>query len=171
MKEPHVILVDKDDNQIGIMPKLEAHVQGKLHRAISVFIFDDQGNWMLQKRAGHKYHSPNLWSNTCCSHPFPEEEVSDSANRRLKEEMGLTCDLKKAFTFIYHSEFKNKLIEHELDHVFVGVTNTLPKINKDEANDWKWISFADLENDVKLNPDNYTVWFKLIYQRVNDFYN
>lgn len=169
MEEPHVILVDKDDNQIGTMPKLEAHVQGKLHRAISVFIFDDQGNWMLQQRASHKYHSPNLWSNTCCSHPYPEEEVFESANRRLKEEMDLVCDLKKAFTFIYHSEFENKLIEHELDHVFIGVTNTLPKINANEVDDWKLISFSDLENDVKQNPDNYTVWFKLIYQKVNEF--
>lgn len=169
MIEPNVILVDKHDNEIGVMPKLKAHIQGELHRAISVFIFDLDGNWIMQKRAAHKYHSANLWSNTACSHPLPGEKTIDSANRRLIEEMGIDCKLDKAFSFIYRAELDHNLIEHELDHVFVGYTSQLPQPNPEEVADWEAVSFADLERDVKLFPENYSEWFKLIYIKVNIF--
>lgn len=169
MIEPNVILVDKHDNEIGVMPKLKAHIQGQLHRAISVFIFDLDGNWIMQKRAAHKYHSANLWSNTACSHPLPGEKTIDSANRRLIEEMGIDCKLDKAFSFIYRAELDHNLIEHELDHVFVGYTSQLPKPNPEEVADWEAVSFVDIERDVKLFPENYSEWFKLIYNKVNIF--
>lgn len=167
MQEPSVVLVDENDNEIGVMPKLEAHQKGLLHRAISVFLFDLDGKWMLQKRAAQKYHSTNLWTNTCCSHPFPNEKTLAAAHRRLFEEMGLVCKLNKALNFVYRAELDNHLIEHEFDHVFIGYTANLPIINKQEASDYKIISFEALDNDVQKNPTNYTEWFKLLYKKVN----
>lgn len=167
MIEPQVILVDKNDQELGTMPKLLAHQQGQLHRAISVFIFDLDGNWILQQRAGGKYHSSNLWSNTACSHPLPGETTIDAANRRLVEEMGIDCRLEKAFSFIYRAELDNDLIEHELDHVYVGFTSQIPHPNPDEVSAWRVIDFTLLDGDVKENPENYTEWFKLIYNKVN----
>lgn len=167
--EPFVVLVDIDDNDLGTMPKLEAHEKGMLHRAISVFLFDYNGNWIVQQRALDKYHSSGLWTNTCCSHPYPNETAIDAASRRLMEEMGVECELNFAFKFMYQTKLDNNFIEHELDHVFVGFTNQLPKPNVDEVKTWKLMSFLEIHQDVQNNPDHYTEWFKLLYQKVNLF--
>lgn len=167
MKEKRVVLVDDNDNELGTMPKLEAHQKGLLHRAISVFLFDLDGNWILQKRAAEKYHSANLWTNTCCSHPYPNEKTKIAAERRLVEEMGITCNLNKVLSFVYRAELENGLIEHEFDHVFVGFTSKLPKPTKEEVSDWKIVSFEALDNEVQHFSEQFTEWFKLIYRKVN----
>lgn len=167
-KQDYVILVDANDNETGTMQKLEAHQKALLHRAISVFICNSNGEWLLQKRALQKYHSNGLWTNTSCSHPFPGESSLDAANRRLWEEMGLKTELTEIFTFIYKEPLDNALTEHELDHVFFGVTDDKPEINPDEVEDWKYISFNDLEADIKKSPNNYTVWLLKIFNRVNE---
>lgn len=169
MNEPHVILVNKNDRPLGTMPKMEAHQKGVLHRAISIFLFDLNGNFLLQKRAANKYHSAKLWSNTCCSHPLPEENAIDAANRRLTEEMGMKCDLNFAFKFLYKTNLENGLIEHELDYVFVGFTNTIPQINTDEVSNWCYLPYDLLHEHVRQHPENYTEWFKLLYKKVNLF--
>ena len=163
-----VILVDENDNQVGVMPKLEAHQKGLLHRAFSVFIFNSKYELLLQKRASSKYHSGGLWTNTCCSHPREGEEILDAANRRLIEEMGIETSLRKVHDFIYKAELDNDLTEHEFDHVFYGIYNEDPIINKDEADDFKWIDMDSLNEDIKKNGDNYTIWFKIAFEY---FYN
>ena len=168
-KQDYVILVDSSDNETGTMQKMEAHQKALLHRAISVFICNSNGEWLLQKRALQKYHSNGLWTNTSCSHPFPGESSIDAANRRLWEEMGLKADITEIFTFIYKEQLDNALTEHELDHVFFGITDDKPVINPDEVNDWKYISFNELESDIKNNPENYTVWFLKIFRQVNEY--
>ncbi len=167
-KEDFVILVNIADKEVGSLEKLEAHKKAVLHRAISVFICNSEGDWLLQRRAFDKYHSRGLWTNTCCSHPLPGETSLEAANRRLKEEMGMQADLNEIFWFTYKEPLDNELTEHELDHVFVGITDELPKINPTEVNDWKYISFEELKTDIKTHPERYTVWFKMIYERVND---
>lgn len=166
-KEDFVILVDKADNEIGQMEKLDAHKKALLHRAISVFICNSKGEWLLQRRALNKYHSNGLWSNTCCSHPFPGESSLEAANRRLKEEMGLETNLEEIFWFTYKETLDNELIEHELDHVFIGFTDIQPKINMTEVVEWKYINPDDLKTDIKNHPEKYTVWFKMIFDRVD----
>ena len=168
MSKENVILVDKNDNQVGLMPKLEAHQNGVLHRAFSIFIFNSKYELLLQKRASSKYHSGGLWTNTCCSHPREGEDTLDAANRRLTEEMGIETSLRKVHDFIYKAELDNNLTEHEFDHVFYGVYNEDPVINKDEADDFKWIDMGLLNEDIKINGDNYTVWFKIAFEY---FYN
>ena len=168
MPEDNVILVDKNDNQVGLMPKLEAHQKGVLHRAFSVFIFNNKYELLLQKRATSKYHSGGLWTNTCCSHPREDEDILDAANRRLIEEMGIETTLRKVYEFTYKAELDNDLIEHEFDHVFYGVYNEDPSINKDEAEGFKWIDMDSLNEDIKTNGDIYTVWFKIAFDY---FYN
>ena len=168
MSEEKVILVDKNDNQVGLMPKLEAHEKGLLHRAFSIFIFNSRYELLLQKRASSKYHSGGLWTNTCCSHPREGEDTLDAANRRLDEEMGIKTSLRKVYDFIYKAELDNQLTEHEFDHVFYGVCDRDPKLNKDEAEDFKWIDMETLNNDIIKNEDNYTVWFKIAFEY---FYN
>ena len=163
-----VILVDEKDNQVGLMPKLEAHQKGLLHRAFSVFIFNSDYKLLLQKRASSKYHSGGLWTNTCCSHPRDGEDVIDAANRRLNEEMGIKTSLRKVFDFIYTAELDNNLIENEFDHVFYGVYDIDPIINKEEAEDFKWVDMKTLKNDIENNKDQYTVWFKIAFDY---FYN
>ena len=163
-----VILVDENDNQVGVMPKLEAHQKGLLHRAFSVFIFNSKYELLLQKRASSKYHSGGLWTNTCCSHPREGEEILDAAKRRLIEEMGIDTSLRKVHDFIYKAELDNDLTEHEFDHVFYGIYNEDPIINKDEADDFKWIDMDSLNEDIKTNGDNYTIWFKIAFEY---FYN
>lgn len=167
MQEIRVILVDDDDNELGTMPKLEAHQKGILHRAVSVFLFDLDGNWLLQKRAAEKYHSANLWTNTCCSHPYPKEDTKKAAERRLVEEMGIQSELIKVLSFVYRAELDNGLVEHEFDHVFIGFTAELPLPNKEEVSDWKIVSFEALDNEVQNNPKQFTEWFKLIYRKIN----
>ena len=168
MSEEKVILVDKNDNQVGLMPKLEAHEKGVLHRAFSIFIFNSKYELLLQKRASSKYHSGGLWTNTCCSHPREGEDILDAANRRLDEEMGIKTSLRKVYDFIYKAELDNQLTEHEFDHVFYGVFDKDPILNKDEAEDFKWVEMETLNNDIIKNEDNYTVWFKIAFEY---FYN
>tara|TARA_B100000513_G_scaffold103612_1_gene44496 strand:- start:128 stop:646 length:519 start_codon:yes stop_codon:yes gene_type:complete len=163
-----VILVDENDNQVGVMPKLEAHQKGLLHRAFSIFIFNSKYELLLQKRASSKYHSGGLWTNTCCSHPREGEEILDAAKRRLIEEMGIDTSLRKVHDFIYKAELDNNLTEHEFDHVFYGIYNEDPIINKDEADDFKWIDMDSLNEDIKTNGVNYTIWFKIAFEY---FYN
>jgi isopentenyl-diphosphate delta-isomerase len=166
MNANEVILVDERDSAIGTMEKMEAHEKGLLHRAFSVFLFNDRGEMLLQRRALEKYHSPGLWTNTCCSHPMQNESVEIAANRRLMEEMGMECTLSKAFDFIYRAELENNMIEHEFDHVFIGLTNQIPRINTAEVCEWKWTPLYDVYIDVQINPSRYTEWFKIALPEV-----
>ena len=168
MSKENVILVDEKDNQVGVMPKLEAHEKGLLHRAFSIFIFNNKYQLLLQKRAISKYHSGGLWTNTCCSHPKEGEDTLSAAIRRLDEEMGIKTSLRKVYDFIYKAEVGNSLIEHEFDHVFYGIYDSEPVLNKEEADDYKWIDMETLKNDIDKNPDQYTVWFKIAFDY---FYN
>lgn len=161
----YVILVDEQDNEIGVMEKLRAHELGKLHRAFSVFIFNDKKELLLQQRAINKYHSGGLWTNTCCSHPSPNETIKDAAIRRLYEEMGMTCDLKIINNFIYKTEFENGLIEHEFDYILTGISNSTPLINKTEVESYKWQQISEIQNDINLNPNQFTTWFKIAIQK------
>ena len=161
-----VILVDERDIAIGVMEKMEAHRKGALHRAFSIFLFNGKGEMLLQRRALAKYHSPGLWTNTCCSHPMQGESVEVAADRRLREEMGMTCTMYKAFDFIYKAELENDLIEHEFDHVLFGTTNEPPVINPEEVSEWKWIPVYDVYIDVQLYPARYTEWFKIALPEV-----
>jgi isopentenyl-diphosphate delta-isomerase len=166
--EEQVILVDENDNQIGVMPKMEAHEKGVLHRAFSVFTFNEKGELMLQQRAAHKYHSPLLWTNTCCSHQRSGETNLEAGKRRLQEEMGFTTELKEVFSFIYKAPFDNGLTEHELDHVLVGYFDVEPNINKEEVEDYKWMLLEDVKSDIEKNPSIYTEWFKIIFKESFD---
>ena len=161
-----VILVNKKDEVVGTEEKMKAHQQGKLHRAFSIFLFNKKGETLIQKRAKSKYHSGGLWTNTCCSHPRPDENLGQAAKRRLKEEMGISCNLKKIFSLIYKAKVGN-LTEYEFDHVFFGRFDGKPKPNKKEVADWQWIKLADLKNDIKKNPQKYTPWFKIIVKKLS----
>lgn len=163
-----IILVDEDDKEIGVKEKLKAHLEGKLHRAFSILIFNSKGEILIQKRSKLKYHSAGLWSNTCCSHPGPNENLVEAAKRRLKEEMGVECDLNEVFTFAYRIKIGN-LIENEIDHVFFGKFDGHPKIDKNEVEDFKWVNPKDLEKDIKKHPQKYTFWFKKILNHVKKF--
>lgn len=165
MKEEQVILVNENDEQIGTMPKMEAHEKGVLHRAFSVFILNAKGELMLQQRAAIKYHSPLLWTNTCCSHQRVGESNIEAGKRRLQEEMGFVTDLKDVVSFIYKAPFDNGLTEHEYDHVMVGYYNDDPKINTEEVESFKWMSLEDVKNDIDVDPDKYTAWFKIIFAK------
>jgi len=169
--EESVVLVDDHDVALGIMGKLEAHITGTLHRAVSVFIFNSRGEFLLQQRAAEKYHSAGKWSNTCCSHPRPNESNADAARRRLQEEMGMDCDLQEWFNFTYHAEFDNGLIEHEYDHVFIGQCDELPIPNPLEVSGFKYIDPQSLNLAINQNPDDYTEWFKLCLQQINQSKN
>ena len=168
MKKENVVLVDRNDNPMGLMPKLEAHEKGVLHRAFSVFILNRKGQLMLQRRALDKYHSPGLWTNTCCSHPRESESIIKAGLRRLKEEMGFTTPLEPMFSFIYKSKFDNGLTEHEFDHVLLGYYDKQPFINAIEVSEWKWMSLEKIILEIKNKPEEFTVWFKIIFER---FYN
>ena len=161
-----VILVDKNDKEVGSMEKQEAHTKGLLHRAFSVFIFNDKNELLLQRRALKKYHSGGLWTNTCCSHPRQNETTLDAANRRLVEEMGMRCIIKKQFDFIYKAKLANNLYEHEFDHVFFGFSNEQPQINTDEVEEYTYKTLEDIGNEIKTNPEKYTEWFKICFKEV-----
>lgn len=161
-----VILVDENDNEIGVMEKLMAHKLGLLHRAISVFIFNSKGELLLQQRSINKYHSRGLWTNTACSHPAPGESVNHAAQRRLKEEMSLEAELDFCFKFIYKVQFSNGLFENEMDYVFVGFSDETPKPDPNEVADFRWISEEELKQQIKEQPEEFTEWFKLCSQRV-----
>lgn len=168
MIEEQVILVNAQDEPIGLMNKMEAHEKAVLHRAFSVFILNDKNEVMLQQRAHHKYHSPLLWTNTCCSHQRAGETNIEAGKRRLFEEMGFQTELKELFHFIYKAPFDNGLTEHELDHVMIGYYNEAPIINPDEVESWKWMSIEAIKEDMKQHPETYTVWFKIIF---DEFYH
>lgn len=168
MIEEQVILVDIHDTPIGTMNKMEAHEKAVLHRAFSVFILNENNEVMLQQRAAHKYHSPLLWTNTCCSHQRVGETNIEAGKRRLFEEMGFTTELKELFHFIYKAPFDNGLTEHELDHVMIGYSNENPVINPEEVESWKWMSIEAIKEDMNVNPKDYTVWFTIIF---DEFYH
>lgn len=161
-----LILVDEKDVQTGTCEKMEVHRKGLLHRAFSIFVFNSKDELMLQRRAKTKYHTPGLWTNTCCSHPRDGEKLEEAVHRRLKEEMGFDCDLKEEFSFIYRAQFDNDLVEHEFDHVFIGKYDNEPNPNPGEADNWKWINIEELKKDIKENPDNYTPWFKIAVEEL-----
>ncbi len=160
-----VILVDKNDQQVGIMDKLSAHVEKRLHRAFSIFIFNNAGELLLQRRALEKYHSGGLWSNTCCSHPMPGELTIDAAHRRLLEEMGFDCPLQEQASLTYHAELDNGLTENEFDHIFFGRYDSNPVVNPDEVIDWQWIAPAPLLHRIKSQSETFTSWIKLIIEQ------
>lgn len=160
-----VILVDENDAIVGEMEKMEAHRKGLLHRAFSILIFNDSGEMLLQKRSSKKYHSGGLWTNACCSHPSPNENIQHATRRKLEQEMGIDLETEFLYTFIYHVSLEHDLTEHELDHVFVGTFNGTPVINRDEVEDWKYVNIDWLRNDVVAHPDNYTHWFKIILEQ------
>ncbi len=162
----NVILVDTHDTPVGQMEKMKAHLEGELHRALSILVFNSSGEILLQQRAFSKYHTPGLWSNTACSHPRPGEESLEAATRRLYEEMGFTTRLTNTFDFVYKAHFDNGLTEHEYDHVFFGTFDGDPSINPEEANDYKWINPDTLMEDIRSVPENYTVWFRIIMEKI-----
>lgn len=161
-----LILVDEHDCQTGVMEKMEVHQKGLLHRAFSIFIFNDKAEMLLQKRAEGKYHSGGLWTNACCSHPQPGEETITAAILRLKEEMGFDTELKKAFDFIYKAPFDNGLTEHEFDHVFIGWYNGVIQPNKEEVSDYCFKSLEEIKNALQLYPQQYTEWFKIAFPKM-----
>lgn len=161
-----VILVDNNDRQIGLMEKQAAHIGPHLHRAFSVFIFNSKGELLMQQRALSKYHSPGLWTNTCCSHPRSGETLEEATSRRLMEEMGMTCPMHEVYTFIYKAPVGQGLTEHEFDHVFIGQSDDIPNFNTDEVASWKYMRLDDLKKDLELYPELYTEWFKITFEEM-----
>jgi isopentenyl-diphosphate delta-isomerase len=167
----NVVLVNEQDQVLGTMPKMEAHTEGKLHRAFSVFVFNSEGELLLQQRAADKYHSGSKWSNTCCSHPRPDEDTLVAAHRRLFEEMGLKCELNEAFSFIYKVEIDEGLIEHEYDHVYLGVSDAIPVPDPNEVAAYTYQNMSELEEKLISEPDQYSEWLKICFSRVNNIYH
>jgi isopentenyl-diphosphate delta-isomerase len=170
MKMQQVILVDENDNAIGEMEKMEAHRKGVLHRAFSIFIFDSKGRMLLQKRALEKYHSSGLWSNACCSHPVPGEQITEAAERRLQEEIGFQTELTEIFSLTYKAEMENQLTEHEYDHVLVGQYEGDIVLNTREVADWCYRSMNDIRSLLESNPQNFTAWFVLIFPKIDEWW-
>ena len=162
MSEQLVVIIDQNDRAIGVKEKIAAHQQGLLHRAFSIFIVNEEKNFLLQKRAFSKYHSGGLWTNTCCGHAIPDEEINKTAALRLQEEMGITCDFEHLYSFQYKVALDNLLTENEIDHVFTGTFNGIPSINKDEAEDFRWASLPEIVAEIAQSPENFTFWFKEI---------
>lgn len=162
-----VILVDKKDHKIGEEEKIEAHKKGLLHRSFSIFIFNQKGELLLQKRAKSKYHSGGLWSNTCCGHPRPNEEISLAASRRLKEEMGIKVKIKEVLTFIYKVKVGNDLVENEYDHLFVGRFDETPKINPKEVTAYKWLDMNKIRGQIQKKPKIFSPWFVIAFKKLN----
>ena len=162
----YVVLVDELDNKVGLMEKMEAHINPTLHRAFSIFIFNSKNEMLLQQRALSKYHTPGLWTNTCCSHHRDGESLHDATKRRLQEEMGMQCELKEAFSFIYKADVMQGLVEHEFDHVFIGTSDDLPIINKDEVESFRYDTVENIKADIERNPQNYTAWFKIAFDKL-----
>ena len=169
MGKENVILVNENDEKIGLMEKIEAHEKALLHRAFSVFSFNKKGQLLLQQRAASKYHSPLLWTNTCCSHQREGESNIEAGKRRLREEMGFVCELKELFVFTYKAPFDNGLTEHEIDHVMVGYYDENPEINREEAEAYKWMTIEEVKMDINKNPETYTVWFRIIFEIYKEF--
>jgi isopentenyl-diphosphate delta-isomerase len=164
-----LILVDEHDKPWGKLEKDQVHQLGLLHRAFSAFIFNSKGELLLQQRADGKYHSAGLWTNTCCSHPRFGEELKDAVARRLEEEMGLICETKFIFSFIYKAKFENGLTEHEFDHVYYGVSDDQPTPNPSEVSQWKYVTLESLQKDISINPSNYTVWLNICLPKLMDY--
>ena len=160
MKE-ELILVNEDDQVIGIGEKIQIHLIGALHRAFSVYIFNSDDQLLLQKRSSTKYHSQGLWSNTCCGHPRLGESIEEASRRRLSEEMGFDCEVREVFEFIYHAKLDNGLSEHEYDHVVVGRFDGSPTPNRDEVDEWKWVDLMTIKLDIEKHPEDYTYWFRI----------
>jgi isopentenyl-diphosphate delta-isomerase len=161
-----VVLVNEHDEELGLMEKMEAHEKALLHRAFSVFIFNQSGELLLQQRALDKYHSGGLWTNTCCSHPRPNESVADAASRRLREEMGFDVPLEKVFDFIYQASFDNGLTEHEFDHVFVGYHDGPMQVNPAEVNDYVYRSMESIQHSLRMHDGLFTAWFEIIFPKM-----
>lgn len=170
MKKEYVILVDANDRQTGTCEKLEAHEKGLMHRAFSIFLFNKQGDFLLQQRAAGKYHTPRMWSNTCCSHPRPDESMEEALQRKLYQEMGIHSPVEKAFEFSYRADFENGLVENELDHVYFGEYNDAPNPNPEEIQAWKYSSFEEIQKEIAKDQTMFTPWFKIILERVNEQY-
>ncbi len=166
-----MILVNEQDEPIGTLAKTPTHEQGLLHRAFSIFLFNDAGEMLLQKRALTKYHSAGLWTNACCSHPYPSELINEAALRRLKEELGIETSLTHAFSFIYKANFDNGLTEHEFDHVLIGKWNGYCNFNEEEVDSIVFVAIDDLERDVTNHPYKYTEWFKIALPKIKNFIN
>lgn len=166
IEENNIILVDENDNVTGTAEKMEVHSKGLLHRAFSVVLFDKHGRMLLQKRAAQKYHSPGLWTNACCSHPRLGETNDEAARRRLGEELNVVSDLHFIYSFIYRADLENGLIEHEYDHVYWGYTSQEVKFNTDEVEDIRYMTLSDINKDIEYNPEEYTVWFKILYSEL-----
>ena len=163
----YVVLVDENDHEIGTMEKQAAHVTPHLHRAFSIFLFNSKGELLMQQRALSKYHSPGLWTNTCCSHPRDGETLTEATSRRLMEEMGMTCEMHEVYTFIYKAPVGQGLTEHEFDHVWIGRSDETPQINREEVESWKYMSLSDLKVDIQLHPELYTEWFKITFEEMS----
>lgn len=166
--EEMVVLINENDEVKGLMEKMQAHKTGLLHRAFSVFLFNNQGEMLLQKRAAHKYHSPNQWTNAVCSHPRDGESYKDAALRRLKEELGIEVEIDHKFFFIYKADVGDGLWEHELDHVFVGNYQGEFQLNPEEVSEVRYISQENLEKEMTENPANFTEWFKIILKEYQE---
>lgn len=158
----YILTVDERDRETGYMEKMEVHQKGILHRAFSVMIFNHDGEVLLQKRAKTKYHSPGLWTNSCCSHQREGETLTEAVLRRIRDELGITCNCKETFTFRYRVEFDNGLIEHEIDHVFVGRYDGKIFPNKDEIEEIRWVPLDQLEIEMNEHPEAFTFWFRLL---------
>lgn len=167
----HVILVNEQDQEVGSMEKMEAHLVGAMHRAFSVFIFNTSGELLLQQRALSKYHSGGKWTNTCCSHPRLAEETLHAANRRLKEEMGMECALEFGFSFSYHALLENGISEKEFDHVYFGISNQVPTPDPEEVLSFKYVNMKDLKSSIATSPEEYTEWLKICFDRVMEQFN
>ena len=168
MMNNDLILVNENDEELGFMEKMQVHRLGLLHRAFSIFIFDNKSNMLLQQRAGSKYHGAHLWTNACCSHPYPGEPVEVAAARRLKEELGFTTGLKKIFDFIYRSEVENNLVEHEFDHVFTGFYEDEIIPNPEEVETIRYVGMEEIEEELKLHPERFTTWFRIAFPRIKE---
>jgi len=169
-EEEKVILVDENDDMVGTMGKMEAHKQGLLHRAFSIFIFNSKGEMLLQQRAITKYHSGGLWTNACCSHPMPGEKTQDAAQRRLMEELGFETPIEKIFDFTYKAEFDNGLTEHEFDHVFAGEYEGELEINPDEVNDFVYKEVSAIKNEMQTEPQKFTAWFHIAFPKIEEWW-
>ncbi|MBU3675759.1 MAG: isopentenyl-diphosphate Delta-isomerase [Chitinophagaceae bacterium] len=162
MTEEQVVLLDTNDEACGTMEKLQAHREGRLHRAFSVLILNEKGEMLIHQRAFTKYHSGGKWTNACCGHPRPGEDTQQAAERRLMEEMGFTVPLKYLYQFTYKAVLDGGLTEYELDHVFMGVYNDAPQPNPDEVNDWRYVPIEQIIKGIKAVPENYSIWFRYI---------
>ncbi|MCU5772910.1 isopentenyl-diphosphate Delta-isomerase [Erwiniaceae bacterium BAC15a-03b] len=166
MSAIEVILVDHLDRPTGRMEKLEVHEKGLLHRAVTVYVFNSQHQLLLQQRASDKYHCGGLWSNTCCGHPYPLESTQHAAERRLYEEMGMRLTLTPMFELSYNLPMSNGLTEHEYGHVYFAVSDDLPRLNPQEADNWCYASIEEVTRRVEQDPDAFTPWFLHTFARI-----